>query len=178
MLRVGSLVIATRTTGVCAEGERGVCYEVYALDSGDGPRPGYSFIFELGRYDGFSPDEVELMLQPLEAVCLEVAEYRFTNVIQLDRDYEAGVFDAALPVARLARQCREAGRAIVSIEDFTVSDTDATWLNSLPGLKVKGTITGVWTHDSITCPRCGWVSYNANDIRERYCGHCHVFLDD
>lgn len=26
---------------------------------------------------------------------------------------------------------------------------------------------------SITCPRCGMTSYNANDIREGYCGNCH-----
>jgi ribosomal protein L37E len=26
---------------------------------------------------------------------------------------------------------------------------------------------------SITCPRCGRTSYNPNDIREGYCGHCH-----
>lgn len=26
---------------------------------------------------------------------------------------------------------------------------------------------------SITCPRCGMTSYNPNDIREGYCGHCH-----
>jgi len=23
-----------------------------------------------------------------------------------------------------------------------------------------------------TCPRCGAVSFNANDLRERYCGRC------
>lgn len=28
------------------------------------------------------------------------------------------------------------------------------------------------------CPTCGWVSYNLNDVRERYCGHCHTFADD
>jgi hypothetical protein len=28
------------------------------------------------------------------------------------------------------------------------------------------------------CPRCGAVSYNPNDIRERYCGRCHAFVDD
>jgi hypothetical protein len=28
------------------------------------------------------------------------------------------------------------------------------------------------------CPRCGAVSYNPNDIRENYCGRCHVFVDD
>jgi transposase len=26
---------------------------------------------------------------------------------------------------------------------------------------------------SITCPVCGRTSYNPNDIREGYCGHCH-----
>jgi hypothetical protein len=31
---------------------------------------------------------------------------------------------------------------------------------------------------SFTCPRCQAVSYNPNDIRERYCGRCHVFVDD
>jgi hypothetical protein len=29
-----------------------------------------------------------------------------------------------------------------------------------------------------TCPRCGAVSHNPNDARERYCGRCHVFVDD
>lgn len=27
---------------------------------------------------------------------------------------------------------------------------------------------------SFTCPRCGAKSFNPNDIRERYCGRCHV----
>lgn len=27
----------------------------------------------------------------------------------------------------------------------------------------------------IRCPKCGMVSYNPNDIRERYCGNCHAF---
>lgn len=26
---------------------------------------------------------------------------------------------------------------------------------------------------SITCPRCGRISYNPNDIKEHYCGYCH-----
>lgn len=29
-----------------------------------------------------------------------------------------------------------------------------------------------------SCPRCGWASYNPNDAKYRYCGHCHVFVDD
>jgi len=30
----------------------------------------------------------------------------------------------------------------------------------------------------IRCLRCGRVSYNLNDVRERYCGACHRFHDD
>ena len=31
---------------------------------------------------------------------------------------------------------------------------------------------------SFVCPRCGAESFNLNDIVERYCGRCHVFVDD
>lgn len=31
---------------------------------------------------------------------------------------------------------------------------------------------------TITCLRCGKISHNANDVREHYCGHCHIFHDD
>jgi hypothetical protein len=30
----------------------------------------------------------------------------------------------------------------------------------------------------IVCPKCGMVSHNPNDVRERYCGNCHAFHDD
>jgi hypothetical protein len=26
---------------------------------------------------------------------------------------------------------------------------------------------------SIKCPRCGFVSYNSNDVKHKYCGKCH-----
>lgn len=29
----------------------------------------------------------------------------------------------------------------------------------------------------IQCSICGLISYNENDVRERYCGHCHIFHD-
>jgi hypothetical protein len=29
-----------------------------------------------------------------------------------------------------------------------------------------------------TCPRCGRVSHNPNDLANRYCGACHLFEDD
>lgn len=34
---------------------------------------------------------------------------------------------------------------------------------------------GRWPY--IACPKCGMVSYNPNDILERYCGNCHQFHD-
>lgn len=30
---------------------------------------------------------------------------------------------------------------------------------------------------SVTCPKCGWTSFNPNDITRSYCGHCHQFHD-
>jgi hypothetical protein len=94
-IEVGSLVIAKRASSVCDTGERGVCYEVYHL----GGRPGYSIIFERGRYDGFSLDDAATFLHVTGEVCPAVAAYRFTNVTQLARDFEQGRFAAAfLPV--------------------------------------------------------------------------------
>lgn len=70
---VGSTVVAQRATSVC--------YEVYTLDN----RPGYSVLFESGRYDGFSPDEVATMLR-VTGRCDALAGYEFRNVQQLIRD--------------------------------------------------------------------------------------------
>jgi hypothetical protein len=92
-IRVGTLVIARRASGVCAAGERGVCYEVYQLDG----RPGYGILFQHGGYDGFSPDDVALFLDITGRVCPAVADYRFTNVTRLHRDYREGRFVAAFP---------------------------------------------------------------------------------
>ena len=30
---------------------------------------------------------------------------------------------------------------------------------------------------SITCHTCGMTSHNLNDVAQRYCGCCHLFLD-
>jgi hypothetical protein len=95
-IRVGSIAVAMRTTGVCEVGEVGVCYEVYELVN----RPGYSFIFEQGRHDGFSPDEVDMMLSPTGGVCPVVADYKFSNVGQLIVDYHRGCFAPAFRRAR------------------------------------------------------------------------------
>lgn len=95
-LQVGSLVIARRTTGVCDAGERGVCYEAYTLPDGKGGRrPGWSFLFESGRHDGFSPDEVELILEITGEVCPDVADYEFQSAIRLMADFQRRRFAPA-----------------------------------------------------------------------------------
>jgi hypothetical protein len=90
-LQVGSIVTAKRATAVCGVGERGVCYEVYEL----GGRPGWSFIFERGGYDGFSPADVDMILEVTGAACPDVAQYQFKNVWRLCRDFQQGRFAAA-----------------------------------------------------------------------------------
>lgn len=116
-IKVGSQVIAKRASGVNAAGERGVCYEVYQL----GGRPGYSFIFERGRYDGFSPDEVATFLHVTGQVCPALADYQFTTVTRLTRDFEQGRFAEAFPPLktytgyRLPGNEGTAGKALVTV---------------------------------------------------------------
>lgn len=98
-IQVGTLAIATRQSGVCDVGERGVWYQVYTL----GGRPGYSFILEKGRFDGFSPEDVEMFLTVTETVCPTVADYQFTNVMRLMRDFRLGRFAEAFPFRQRAR---------------------------------------------------------------------------
>lgn len=93
-IEVGTLAIAIKKTGVCEVGEVGVCYEVYELEG----RPGYSFIFKSGRYDGFSPDEAESFLALPDVRCTEVSGYRFRSVPRLCADFEAGFFASAFKV--------------------------------------------------------------------------------
>jgi hypothetical protein len=92
-IQVGSLVVAKRASGICASGERGVCYEVSQL----GGRPGYGILFQRGGYDGFSPDDVATFLDVTGRVCPEVAGYQFTNVTRLAQDFRDGRFAAAFP---------------------------------------------------------------------------------
>jgi hypothetical protein len=95
-IKIGTIAVAKRRSGVCDAGEVGVCYELYTL----GTRPGYSFIFESGRYDGFSPEDVALCLDVTGRVCEGVAGYTFENVGKLDRDFRSGRFAAAFPVQK------------------------------------------------------------------------------
>ena len=93
VIQVGSLALATRASGVCDIGERGVCDEVDALDG----RPGFSFLFAQGRYDGFSPEDVAMFLRITGEVCAAVADSQFINVVRLTRDWAQGRCAAAFP---------------------------------------------------------------------------------
>ena len=98
-IQVGTLALATRASGVCDVGERGVCDEVSTL----GGRPGYSFLFEQGRYDGFSSEDVEMFLTVTDTVCPTVADYQFINVTRLLRDFRLGRFADAFPPPQRGR---------------------------------------------------------------------------
>ena len=91
-IQVGTLAVATKNTAICRAEELGVCYELYQL----GNRPGYSFIFERGGYDGFSPEDVEMFLEVTGVVFHSIESYRFTDVGQLLKDFLAGRFNEAL----------------------------------------------------------------------------------
>jgi hypothetical protein len=90
---IGSIVVAKRASDVCFAGELGVCFTVYESEG----RSGYGFIFETGRYDGFTPDDVEGFLNVTGRIFEAVANYQFTNVRQLKADFRAGRFAAAFP---------------------------------------------------------------------------------
>ena len=95
---VGTLVIAKKDSAIFKRGERGVCYEVYTLED----RPGYSFIFERGRYDGFSPFDVQLFLDVLDVSIPSIESYHFQNVLKLVEDYRRGRFSEAFRAAEAA----------------------------------------------------------------------------
>lgn len=90
-LQGGSLGLATRASGVCDAGERGVCDEVYAV----GQRPGFSVLFAQGRSDGFSPEDVAIWLTITGEVCAAVADDPWTTVTQLVRECTRGRCAAA-----------------------------------------------------------------------------------
>lgn len=45
---------------------------------------------------------------------------------------------------------------------------------------MKRTLIEQWAERAphFRCPKCGKVSFNLNDVRQRYCGRCHLFVED
>jgi len=71
-------------------GERGYVYETYP-DFDEKAKIGVSIITETGRdTGGWSWDEQKMFLESLERPGWD---YEFKNVIQLDRDFQDGVFN-------------------------------------------------------------------------------------
>ena len=68
------------------KGSFGVAYEEYNIG-----HKGTSFIFRNGNYDGFSEDEQVLFVDKI-GFDLDIAQYKFANVIQLTRDFYDGRF--------------------------------------------------------------------------------------
>jgi hypothetical protein len=87
-IQVGTLAIAKKDSAICSVGGMRVCYDLYII----GDPPGYSFIFERGGYDGFSPEDIALFLEVTDVVFPSIANYTFENVTRLERDYHDGRF--------------------------------------------------------------------------------------
>ena len=73
-------------------GMRGIVYEVYQdFDYSD--KYGWSIIFESGSYDGFSVNDRKMLdMVELIGIYPPAQNYKFTNVMQLQKDFEAGMF--------------------------------------------------------------------------------------
>ena len=100
--RVGTIAALTVPCLGNEAGVSGICYDVYEL----GDFTGYSFIFENGNYDGFSPDEVESFLVVLDHYGTDERyfwTYKFENVIKLGKDFESGVFGEPFSEAQILR---------------------------------------------------------------------------
>ena len=94
-LRVGSLVVAKKGTGVCGLGEVGVVYEEYRLYD----RAAWGIIFENGRHDGFNACMVEWFLTVTGEVCERLQGYAFENVRRLVDDFDRRLFAPAFNMA-------------------------------------------------------------------------------
>ena len=96
-MRVGTLRRLTRECLGNPAGTVGVCYDVYILDEGTDlcTPPGASFMFPNGEYDGFSDEDAKIFFDAWEGFCPQLQSYQFKNVIQLSRDFNAGLFQKA-----------------------------------------------------------------------------------
>ena len=96
-LRVGSLVVAKKATGVCDLGDVGVVYEEHRLHD----VVGWEIIFEGGRHDGFNACEVDWFLTVSGEVCEQLQGYVFENVRRLVEDFNRGMFAPAFRLAHV-----------------------------------------------------------------------------
>lgn len=79
--------------------------------------------------------------------------------------------------------CADCGTEVHSFGFHAANDQDrcaeCAWLRNIKDDKEREGLRKLLQGDkplSITCPKCGRTSYNLNDVKQRYCGACHVFL--
>ncbi len=88
----GAIVVSKKGFMNVKSGMRGIVYEVYQdFDYSD--KYGWSIIFESGSYDGFSVNDRKMLdMVELIGIYPPAQNYKFTNVMQLQKDFEAGMF--------------------------------------------------------------------------------------
>ena len=69
-------------------------------------------------------------------------------------------------------------RAYRGLDDDALGVLKAHWPADRIRQEAIAAVLAERDRPSITCPVCRMVSYNPNDVRERYCGHCHQFHDE
>lgn len=125
LIQVGTTVIAKVATLLGKPGAAGVCYRIdrvmrhqdfdflarevthYAVAM---PSEDYHFIFEGGRHDAFTPNEIDELL----LVCdrdTESAHYRYQGEKILVEDFQKGFFREALALAH--RQVEQIASAVI-----------------------------------------------------------------
>lgn len=57
----------------------------------------------------------------------------------------------------------------------TMCGQSVAWITGKSGCVAITALSPSEELPSFTCPRCGAVSFNPNDMANRYCGRCHDF---
>ena len=91
---VGTIVKLKRECLDNPQNTKGICYEVY--DRGHEEK-GASFIFENGKYDGFSLEEQKEILIPV-GISEDLINYKFENSESVNNDFRNGLFDKTLGI--------------------------------------------------------------------------------
>jgi hypothetical protein len=78
---------------------------------------------------------------------------------------------------RMAEATKLTDKKIVELSKRTMQEFGAIYRTHFPKserpLTDKANLPA-----SFTCPKCGAVSHNPNDVREKYCGACHLFFGE
>lgn len=96
LIHVGTVVVSKRPTHVSDRREQGVCFEINPPDNTRQSPSKYGFIFQSGRYDWFTIEELDhFYIVTGEKIRLP-DNYGFSTRANLRLDYSKGVFDVGL----------------------------------------------------------------------------------